>query len=47
MMTVGEDGGLDGAVCNVTYYKNEQTKFQITNMYNLLMNKNPPINNII
>jgi len=47
IMTVGEDGGLDGAVCNVTYYKNEQTKFQITNLYNLLMNKNPPINNII
>jgi hypothetical protein len=47
IMTVGEEGGLDGAICNVTYYKNEQTKFQITNMYNLLMNKNPPINNII
>ena len=47
IMTVGEDGGLDGAVCNVTYYTNEQTKFQITNLYNLLMNKNPPINNII
>ena len=46
-MTVGEDGGLDGAICNVTYYTNDQTKFQITNLYNLLMNKNPPINNII
>ena len=47
IMTVGEDSGLDGAICNVTYYTNEQTKFQITNLYNLLMNKNPPINNII
>jgi len=47
IMTVGEDGGLDGAICNVTYYTKEQSKFQITNLYNLLMNKNPPINNII
>jgi hypothetical protein len=47
IITVGEDGGLDGAICNVTYYTNEQSKFQITNLYNLLMNKNPPINNII
>lgn len=46
-ITVGENNGLDGAICNVTYYKTILTKFQITNLYNLLMNKNPPINNII
>ena len=46
-MTIGSNDGLDGAICNVTYYKTVLTKFQITNLYNLLMNKNPPINNII
>jgi len=46
-MTIGSNDGLDGAICNVTYYKSVLTKFQITNLYNLLMNKNPPINNII
>jgi len=46
-ITIGDDNGLDGAICNITYYTSQQTKFQITNLYNLLMNKNPPINNII
>lgn len=44
---IGDDNGVDGAICNVTYYKNTLSKFQITNLYNLLMNKNPPINNIV
>ena len=45
-ITVGSTGGLDGAICNVTYYNNVQTKAQIVNTYNLLMNKNPPTNNL-
>jgi hypothetical protein len=42
-VTIGEDNGLDGAICNVKYYKNPLTKYEITNSYNLLMYKNPPI----
>ena len=45
-ITVGSTDGLDGAICNVTYYNNVQTKSQIVNTYNLLMNKNPPTNNL-
>jgi len=40
----GSNHGLDGAICNVKYYPNALSKFEITNSYNLLMNKNPPIN---
>jgi hypothetical protein len=40
----GSNHGLDGAICNVKYYPNVLSKFEITNSYNLLMNKNPPIN---
>jgi hypothetical protein len=39
----GANHGLDGAICNVKYYPNVLSKFEITNSYNLLMNKNPPI----
>jgi hypothetical protein len=41
------DVGLDGAICNVKYYKTPLTKFQITNIYNVLNKQNPPINNIM
>jgi hypothetical protein len=43
---VGENDGLYGAICNVKYYFQPLTKFQISNMYNLIMNKNPPTNNL-
>jgi len=42
-VTIGEDNGLDGAICNVKYYKTPLTKYEITNSYNLLMYKNPPV----
>jgi hypothetical protein len=45
-ITVGSPDGLDGAICNVKYYTSIQTKSQIANSYNLLMNKNPPTNNL-
>ena len=43
-ITIGSVKGLDGAICNVTYSKLPLTQMQITNTYNLFMNKNPPIN---
>jgi hypothetical protein len=45
-ITIGSVDGLDGAVCNIKYYTSVQTKSQIANSYNLLMNKNPPTNNL-
>ena len=43
---IGNDN-LDGAICNIKYYKKPLTKYQITSFYNLLNGKNPPINNIM
>ena len=38
---------LDGAICNIKYYKKPLTKYQIVNIYNVLNGQNPPINNIM
>jgi hypothetical protein len=43
-ITIGSENGLDGAICNVVYYKDSLTLSQITNNYNLLSTRNPPIN---
>jgi hypothetical protein len=45
-ITIGNADGLYGAICNIKYYTEPLTQFQIVNMYNLLMNKNPPVNNL-
>lgn len=42
-MFVGSNNGLDGAICNIKYINKRQTKAQIVNNYNLLININPPI----
>ena len=47
LVTIGQDNGANGAICNIQYYTNPLTKYQIVNNYNLLMNANPPINNIL
>jgi hypothetical protein len=39
---IGSTNGLDGAISNIIYYKNIQSKSQISNSYNLLYKKNPP-----
>jgi hypothetical protein len=44
LVTVGDDNGINGAICNVEYYSTPLTQFQISSKYNLLMNKNPPMN---
>jgi hypothetical protein len=46
LFKIGGDN-LDGAICNIKYYKKPLTKYQITSFYNLLNGKNPPINNIM
>ena len=47
LFTIGDNNGLNGAIGNIMYYIHPLTNFQITNTYNLLMNKNPPRNNIL
>ena len=42
-MIVGENNGLDGAICNILYYNKPLTKFQVAESYNLLINQNPPV----
>lgn len=43
-ITVGNTNGLDGAICNVNYYKHPLPKYEIVNTYNLLHYNNPPSN---
>ena len=47
ILDYGSSAELDGAICNIKYYKKPLTKFQIVNIYNLLNGLNPPINNIM
>jgi hypothetical protein len=43
---VGSKQGVDGAICNVKYINKPQTKAQIVNNYNLLVNSNPPLESL-
>ena len=40
---VGQDGGLNGGICNVKYYDNALTLEKIERLYNSSKNYNPPI----
>ena len=42
-ITLGSNDNLKGAITNVKYYKNNLDINQITNIYNLDVNKNPSI----
>lgn len=44
LVSVGDENGVDGAICNVEFYSTPLTQFQISTKYNILMNKNPPTN---
>jgi hypothetical protein len=44
LVSVGDDNGVNGAICNVEFYSTPLTQFQIATKYNILMNKNPPTN---
>jgi hypothetical protein len=46
-ITIGSPGGLYGAICNIKYYEIPLTNTQIVQNYNLLYNKNPPVNKIM
>ena len=42
-ITVGEEKGLSGGICNVVYYSGNLSKSRIDYFYNFLKNRNPPI----
>jgi len=46
-MTVGDEHGLNGAVCNIMYYHRPLSKEEIVTNYNLFMHSNPPINKYV
>ena len=46
-ITVGDDNGLKGGICNVVYYKHPLSKEQIVTSYNTKMNSNPPVSSPI
>jgi hypothetical protein len=43
-IVIGSKNGLDGAICNIAFFNKTLSKFEINNIYKLLMNKNPPVN---
>jgi len=45
-ITVGDDVGIKGGICNVVYYKHPLTKEQIALSYNSKMSANPPVASI-
>jgi hypothetical protein len=43
-INIGDDNGLEGAICNVVYYHHPLNAQDVANSYNLFMGNNPPIN---
>jgi hypothetical protein len=44
VITIGDKNGLQGAICNINYYKTPLSSEKIVTLYNLLSMKNPPLN---
>jgi hypothetical protein len=44
-LTIGSDGGINGGICNVVYYKKPLTINNIYYIYNNVKDKNPPVVN--
>jgi hypothetical protein len=44
-LTIGENEGLNGGMCNVVYFKQALTSNNIYYIYNTLKDKNPPVLN--
>jgi hypothetical protein len=43
IFTIGSDQGIQGAVCNMNFYENPLSLYQISYLYNLVYLLNPPI----
>ncbi len=44
-LIIGKDGGLNGGICNLIYFKKPLTALNIYFLYNMIKNKTPPITN--
>ena len=42
-ISLGEDNGISGGICNVVYFPSYMSKTRIDTNYHLFKNKNPPI----
>ena len=42
-ITLGDNKGLDGFICNISYYTNPVNEYEIVNNYNVYQNMNPPM----
>ena len=42
-ISIGEDNGLSGGICNVVYYPEPLTITEINTLYKSLKYKNPPV----
>lgn len=46
VIRTGSENGLSGAISNIRYYNTNMSRRDIANIYNMLLNKNPPVNNL-
>ena len=46
VITLGSNNGLMGGICNIQFFDKPMTMTQITQSYNLLYSRNPPVNNL-
>jgi hypothetical protein len=44
-LTIGENNGIHGGICNVVYFKKALTSSNIFYLYNMVKNKTPPVTN--
>ena len=44
-LTIGADGGVNGGICNVVYFKRPLTALNVYILYNMIKNKEPPTTN--
>jgi hypothetical protein len=43
IISIGQENGLSGGICNIVYYKSPLFQYEIQNMYNFNKNKDPPL----
>jgi hypothetical protein len=44
-LTIGEDNGIKGGICNVVYFRKQLSASNIYYLYNMVKNRSPPILN--
>ena len=44
-LTIGQDGGVEGGICNVVYFRKPITSTNVYYLYNMVKNRTPPLLN--